>query len=305
MNKLISPFSSLKYVLPFFVLFFFSIDASSRTLLFQSENENVVSASGAKPQLAPQPMNTQIEVAPLTVSQPSGAADLSANAELFFMIEQLQQEVNTLRGLLEEQSNELRMLKQSGKDRYVDLDTRILDLNKRVGSSSNDLGKSATALSMNLPATEEGIPAELPKKTFDEPLPINNEAKKQKEPSKKETEDYQQAYSFIKDKKFDDAIIALFNYTENHPESPLLPNVYYWLGEVYLATAKLDQAKTSFLLVINAYPTSQKASDATYKLGITLDGLGDKESAKKYLQEVQDKYPNSSAAKLASNYKLK
>ena len=127
---------------------------------------------------------------------------------------------------------------------------------------------------------------------------------KEREPTKAETDDYQKAYAFIKNKQYDESILALFAYTENYPDSPLTANVYYWLGEVYLALSKFEQAKTSFSLVVSAYPNSQKVSDSLYKLAVTLDALGDKASAKQYLKDVQLRYPGSSAAKLASAYKV-
>lgn len=267
----------------------------SRTLIFQSGSESAVNKQLPADQTVVneldkiKPLNTNVNVANAS----------SANSELFFMIEQLQSEVNSLRGMLEEQSHELRMLKQSGKDRYLDLDTRILDLTKRAISSTSSI-KSASinvdkagGFKRSQPPTEKAIPERQA-----------SMATKQREPTAAEREAYYNAYALIKNKKFDESILALFAYTENYPKSPLMPNVYYWLGEVYLATSKLEQAKTSFSLVISAYPSNSKVSDSLYKLAVTLDRLGESSLAGQYLKEVQEKYPNSTASKLASSYKL-
>lgn len=307
MKKNISLKLSLKkpQLLIFAIIFSVYTGSSfSRTLIFQSDSERSLNAPAAQKQAS----SASKSSSPTEASFP--AASSSANSELFFMIEQLQQEVNSLRGLLEEQGHELRMLKQSSKDRYLDLDTRVLDLTKRLSGSSSpaltnerllidpqvstsDSFKAPTSSSQQIPTAKE------------KPVKIVPVAPlKEREPTKAEADDYQKAYAFIKNKQYDESILALFAYTENYPDSPLTPNVYYWLGEVYLAQSKFEQAKTSFSLVVSAYPNSQKVSDSLYKLAVTLDALGDKASAKQYLKDVQLSYPDSSAAKLASAYKV-
>src|SRR5690554_7384613 len=55
-----------------------------------------------------------------------------SSAELFYMIQQLQGDVRRLQGRVEEQQHEINRLQQQGRDRYVDLDQRILDLSKAI-----------------------------------------------------------------------------------------------------------------------------------------------------------------------------
>lgn len=276
----------------------------SRTLIFQSDSERSLNNPTPQKQVAAASKSSS------SIDAGFPTASNSANSELFFMIEQLQQEVNALRGLLEEQGHELRMLKQSGKDRYLDLDTRVLDLTKRLSGSSSPAmtneGKLIDTQGSTLDTFKAPVSSSQPvsaaKDKSAKIVPVASI--KEREPTKAETDDYQKAYAFIKNKQYDESILALFAYTENYPDSPLTANVYYWLGEVYLALSKFEQAKTSFSLVVSAYPNSQKVSDSLYKLAVTLDALGDKASAKQYLKDVQLNYPGSSAAKLASAYKV-
>jgi tol-pal system protein YbgF len=314
MKKNISPkycFKKTYILILMSVLFSYSSLTMPRTLIFQSDSEKgsgsqAVEVLGVARNDTSTSSSSNSSSAPLVSNNAVSATGVasSANSELFFMIEQLQQEVNTLRGLLEEQSYELRMFKQSGKDRYQDLDTRILDITKRLskGSIANSAERpsqyaqtlTGSTISTSLPSSVELIPVKV--------VPVV--LAKQREPTAAENEDYQKAYELIKEKKFDESIIALFSYTENYPESPLLPNVYYWLGEVYLAMSKLDQAKTSFSLVNSAYSGSQKAADSLYKLAVTVDRLGDTDLARQYINDVKLKYPESTAAKLAASYKI-
>lgn len=295
-----------------------SFSVNARTLVFQSSGNSQPtnsSSSAATQDQAPVYSEPLINNPAAAVINPDVSA--SANNELFFMLEQLQQEVNTLRGIIEEQGHELRVLKQNSRDRYVDLDSRVLDLTKRVSGNVNNAATVSGAVSAGASTVSggaapgssavSGTAANNKKQGTVAATPIqSNEltASTQREPTKAENDAYNAAYAFIKEKKFDDAILALFSYTESFPDSPLLPNVYYWLGEVYLATSKLEQAKTSFSLVMTAYPDNPKVSDALYKLAVTLDRLGEKAQAKQYLSEVRKKYPNTSAAKLAESYTL-
>lgn len=52
-------------------------------------------------------------------------APASAQGMLFIQLEQMQQEIAQLRGMVEEQQNEIQRLKQEGLERYQDLDQRI------------------------------------------------------------------------------------------------------------------------------------------------------------------------------------
>ena len=285
------------------MVLFIAISADARTLIFQSasgDDPNPSKPVSVVSNSSPQQMTAVVDNGSVSnnVNLPN-----AATSELFFMLEQLQQEVNTLRGIIEEQGYELRMLKQSSRDRYVDIDSRVLDLTKRVSDLTRGSAQAPISGMPVKPSSTQAPAGSLPVKTGSQATPAKP-ILPAREPTKAETDAYNDAYALIKDKKFDDAILALFSYTENFPESPLLPNVYYWLGEVYLASSKLEQAKTSFSLVLTAYPDNPKASDALYKLAVTMDRLGQKSQAKQFLAEVQQKFPGSSAAKLAESYTL-
>lgn len=209
------------------------------------------------------------------------AAASQANAELFYMIQQLQREIRELRGRVEEQGNKIDRLTRQGRDRYVDLDQRILELSSRIESS----GPVASA------APEDGAAGE----------PI--EARDYRQPGEQEREEYQAIQTLIRDKKaYDEAIGRLYDFIDKYPEGDLVVNAYYWLGEVYLVQPKLEQAKQAFTIVATRYRDHRKAPDAVYKLGITLDRQGNKEAARERMQTVIRDYPDSNAAKLARDY---
>lgn len=226
------------------------------------------------------------------------------------MVEQLQQEVQTLRGIVEEQSHQIKLLKQQGRDRYRDLDQRLLQLKQVPGSSSGSssvpANVKANAVSSHTaikPVESGAVSSSTAGEVRGEPVatapPIETA------PSAKQQRAYQQAYDLIKQKKYDQAVDQLHSFIELYPNSDLTGNAYYWLGEVYLVMPKFEQARQAFTVVVGSFSTHRKAADAMFKLGVTYHRLDKLEDAKFYLAEVVKRYPESSAAKLAQEYAAK
>ncbi|PIE43647.1 MAG: tol-pal system protein YbgF [Gammaproteobacteria bacterium] len=217
------------------------------------------------------------------------------NTELFFMVEQLAHEVVTLRGLVEELQHTVSVLQKQNRERYIDVDRRIQELSgsvpKRsgvapVGGSVSSDGKMAAD---SFPAA--GITRLSPNQI---PFP---------EPGAQERRAYEAAYNLVKEKSFDDAIDALHGFIERYPDGNLAGNAYYWLGEVYLAADKLEQAKAAFTVVVNKFPNHRKTADAYYKLGAVYLKLGKKNKALVYLDKVISRFAETSASRLASKLK--
>jgi tol-pal system protein YbgF len=207
------------------------------------------------------------------------AGNNQASAELFYMLQQLQGDVRRLQGEVEEQRHLLDRLEQQGRDRYIDLDQRILKL---------------TAAQQQAQAAAIAAPA---------PAPASVQAKDYRQPSAEESKAYNGIVDLIRNqKKYDQAITQIYEFLDTYPEGDLTVNAYYWLGEVYLVKPQLEQAKQAFSIVATRFADHRKAPDSTYKLGVTLDQLGEKEEAGRRMQTVVKNYPDSSAAKLAQSY---
>lgn len=207
------------------------------------------------------------------------------NAELFFMVEQLQKDVRRLQGELEEQKHNLDRLTTQSKERYIDLDQRLLDLSKRRAPA---------------PAGDAGGGSDSEPQAAAAPA---QEVHEYRAPTEQESEQYQKIIKLIReDKNYDAAIDALYQFISDHPEGDLTVNAYYWLGEVYLVKPQLEQAKQAFTIVSTRYADHRKAADATYKLGITFDRMGEKGEAAKRMKAVLKNYPGTKAASLAQDY---
>ncbi|HLT04651.1 MAG TPA: tol-pal system protein YbgF [Pseudomonas sp.] len=213
-------------------------------------------------------------VRPLPTLPGSGGAQVgggavaspSAQGELFMQLQQMQQEMSRLRGMVEEQQHEIQRLKQESLERYQQLDSR---LNQTQAAPSSASAPAAPAVA---------------------PEPADPE---------KEKLYYDAAFDLIKAKDFDKASQAFNAFLRRYPSSRYAANARYWLGEVALVKGDLQAAGQAFARVTLDYPDHGKVPDALYKLADVERRLGRVDKARAAFQEVIAKYPETSAAKLA------
>ena len=120
-----------------------------------------------------------------------------------------------------------------------------------------------------------------------------------------EGEAYRAAYALVRGQEFDAAVDAFTSFLRNFPDGRYAPNAHYWLGELYLVVDPADPeaARQSFTLLLNEYPDNAKVPDALYKLGRVQYIKGNSVRAREYLDRVIREYPDSSAARLARDFK--
>ncbi|EPE37569.1 tol-pal system protein YbgF [Candidatus Photodesmus anomalopis] len=115
---------------------------------------------------------------------------------------------------------------------------------------------------------------------------------------KQEKIDYQYALDLIlKRKNYSAAIAAFEQFQKKHPDSGLLVNVHYWLGQIYFAMREDEKAIENFSIVIE-HKDSHKRADALVKLGDISKRNNQIAIAKNYYYQVQNEYPDSSSAYL-------
>lgn len=223
----------------------------------------------------------------------------SQSTELLLIIQQLQDEMRRLRGQVESQQFQLKRMESEQKERYRDMDRRISML---VQTQLTQLDETQPLASSEDSAPPAAAPAEAPEpaaenkpatKPAAKPAVANNDATDQA--------DYQAAFALVRSREFTAAAEQFNQFLINHPQSPRVPNVHYWLGEIYLAQAQSEPAEKAFTQVISQFPDSIKAADAMYKLGIVYKQRGNVEQAMEYMRRVMQDYPESSAARLAES----
>lgn len=211
------------------------------------------------------------------------AAPASAQGMIFQQLQQMQEEIAQLRGMLEEQQNQIQRLQQEGLERYQDLDRRLAS------------GAAGSAASGQNSVADAGQSASGGSVAPNAPAPSGDSAG---DPAKEKLY-YDAAFDLIKAKDFDKASQAFGAFLRKYPNSQYAGNAQYWLGEVNLAKGDLQGAGQAFAKVSQLYPQHNKVPDSLYKLADVELRLGNRDKAQGILRQVIAQFPNSSAAQLA------
>ena len=92
---------------------------------------------------------------------------------------------------------------------------------------------------------------------------------------------------------------TLEEFIKAKPQSELIPNAYYWIGEAYYSEKNFENAIVQFQDVIEKYPSHSKASAALYKQALAFESLGEGKKAAALLKKLIEVYPASDEAKKA------
>ena len=208
---------------------------------------------------------------------------------LVIQLQQLQEEVRRLNGIVEQQSAEIDRLKEQSLERYIDLDRRLADLAEGAGpSTGTDDGAGLTFGGTSTPGAtnpDNTVPGQLVAEPGEEPA-------------------YQAAYNYVKARNFPEAVEAFQKFLARFPLGAYAPNAHYWLGELYLVITppEPELARQSFKLLLDQYPDNAKVPDALYKLGKVHFLKGNRERSRSYLDQVIAQYPEHPAAQLARDF---
>ena len=110
---------------------------------------------------------------------------------------------------------------------------------------------------------------------------------------------YKEAFDAFQKGSFDDAITKFSDYIASYPNTPLVSNAYYWLGESYIGVKNYEKAIVNFQEVIDKYPKSDKASRALLSQAEAFGSVKDEKSSITILKKVIELYPNTEEAAIA------
>jgi tol-pal system protein YbgF len=195
-------------------------------------------------------------------------------------LDDLQNEVNELRGVTELHSHQLSQVIERQRELYQELDRRVTQaLSKQSEAKAN---VSTMSSAQNL--------AQQSSNAIDYSGNLS------------ENELYDHAVNLVlKDKKYDQAIVEFQQFNQQFPQSTYAANAHYWLGQLLFTKNELAQAKQEFQLVVEQYQQSTKRADAMLKLAIIAHKLNQIPEAKRLYQQVISTYPNTSSAQLATS----
>ena len=205
-------------------------------------------------------------------------------------LEQIQQELSSLRELMENHEHQLGLIKQRQRNLYQDMDRRLNDLEiKSGGSTQIETPLAPIEPSSSVPPPESSVPAPVNDNDLIVAAPVSTD--------KNGKLAYSAAFNTLKEGKYQQAILDFRAFQQNHPESVYAANAQYWLGEAYSVTRDYKTALIEFNKVVSDYSSSNKVADAMLKIGYTHYEMRDWTAAKNALQAVISKYPGTAVTR--------
>ncbi len=256
------------------------------------------------PGIQPYSGNT-VTATPVTgAGQPATGSGVNVGS-LVIQLQQLQEEVRKLNGIVEEQSEQIQRLNEQSLERYVDIDRRL----SAIGTASPPDGQAIAGSGGAATGDDGNFSFGGADKTPSNGLTFGgaggNAAQAAETPVQPgEEAAYQGAYDLVKARRFDDAVVAFREFLTEFPFGRYAPNAHYWLGELYLVTEPPDPelARQSFKLLLDQYPNNPKVPDALYKLGRVHFLKGNLDRSSEYLNRVINTYAGHPAAQLAQDF---
>ncbi len=187
-------------------------------------------------------------------------------------LDELQNEVNELRGITELHSHQLSQVLERQRELYQELDRRVSQALKSDQSAP-------VAIVASTPNTQGSV-------NYSSDL-TENEA-------------YDRAVNLVlKDKQYEKAIPEFRAFNKKYPQSSYAANAHYWLGQLLFNKGELGEAKNEFEIVVKQFSDSSKRSDALLKLAMVEQKQNNKARAIVLFKQLLSEYPNSSSAQLA------
>ncbi len=259
-------------------------------------------------------------------ANPAPAPATGGNVEMLRRMQELQEELQSLRGLVEQQTFEIEDLKNRQRTQYIDLDTRIQRLGSGGSDSGGDLdldldapsdGASAAAtpsipapvaappdsdqlLMEEAPAVDPYTGEPIVREAPVEPSPVVADGAESASSGNAESE-YQSGFDALREGRYADSTRQFTDFTNRYPDHDLADNAWYWLGESYYVTQNYESALNTFRTLIERYPDGDKIADAELKVGYSLYELGRRDDARAALEAVTRRYPDSTVSRLAQS----
>ncbi|WP_196141042.1 tol-pal system protein YbgF [Aliikangiella sp. G2MR2-5] len=186
---------------------------------------------------------------------------------------ELQKEVKELRGLVEEHEYKLQQIQERQRDLYRDIESRL----------------------SRLPASGGASPAQTPV-TQRPPVISQNTAKEVKQvvSGSDGRSEFEAAFKLVRNKDYSNAIQQFEAFLVKYPTGAYSDNARFWIGQVYFAQGKLDEAEKQFNRMRTEYPDSSKMSAAILKLADIKAKKQQWAEAKTLYNEVVSKYTGAS-----------
>ncbi|MCW8919746.1 MAG: tol-pal system protein YbgF [Gammaproteobacteria bacterium] len=219
-------------------------------------------------------------------------------------IDTLQQEMQQLRGQLEEQQHQMAGIKERQRELYLDIDRRMSRLEREgpgaiPSAPANGAMGMATPPLTSAPLTAANGPATAATVANNS----NPVAVAAADPQKLEQERaaYQQAFELLRELRYEQATAAFRDFLKQYPNGRYAHIAQYWLGEAAYARRDFVQAIKDYEALLQNHPQSAKRAEAMLKIGYSYQELKRGEESKRMMEQLIELYPESTEAGQARN----
>ena len=192
-------------------------------------------------------------------SEEEGSLDL-----IYQKIGALEQEIATLRNLIEENTFLIERYQELQQQRYLDLDKRLHSI---LSGELEELNEGSLNLN-DLNSTEE-------------------------------IDLYKEALELFEVSRYAEALEVFRDLIISFPEGTYSADAYFWSGELYLVQEQLEDAREHYLVVAEKFKDHDRVADCLYKLGVIEKLLLNDEAANSYFSRLISEYPDTGATELA------
>ena len=183
---------------------------------------------------------------------------------IYQKISDLEQEIATLRNLIEENTYLIERYQELQQQRYLDLDKRLHNL---LSEEKEDL--------------------------------VTEYSNRKQYNSTEEIDLYKGALELFEASRYAEALESFRELIISYPEGAYSADAYFWSGELYLVQQLFEDAREHYLVVVEKFIDHPRVADSLFKLGVLERALMNDQIANSYFSRVISEYPDTGAAELA------
>jgi tol-pal system protein YbgF len=264
----------------------------------------------AAPFLSSFSQGAPVPPAAVGLAEERGSVILAQAGDPLFRIGQLEEQVRSLNGRIEELGFQLLQMQEQMRQMQEDNEFRFQELEKSNGQRS-DVGSGVTQPGIEPSTTASTAtggqgtgapPTDLGSIQINpngdliggiiEPLQPGGETASLNSPD----DLYQAGYNHMLTGDYALAEQVFADYIAAFPDGARAADAMFWLGEAQYSQGRYQESAKTFLDVHKQHPQADKAPDSLLKLGMSLAKLDNRETACATLREVLIRYPGASAA---------
>lgn len=195
---------------------------------------------------------------------------------------QLEAEIQRLTARVEEMQNLVDRLNAQSARRFSDIEFRLTELEGGDISTVQPVEPVAPAgQDVTPPPGQPAQPGQPDQQVAVADVSISEQG------------DLDRAIQDVEQGRFDQAEDRLRRFINDYPQSPLVGDAWYWLGESQFVRGIQDEAARSYLNGYNADQSGPRAAHNLFRLGVTLGRLGQLDVACQTLRQVRRQFPGA------------